>query len=105
MQCHAATGMSTAAILKVVEAGMDNVDTTISSMSMTYGHSPTESVVVILKGTEHDTNLDLELLEDIAGYFREVRKKYVAFEGSLKGIDSRILMAQVPGGMLTNMES
>ncbi len=71
---------------------------------MTYGHSPTESVVAILKGTERDTNLDLELLEDIAGYFREVRKKYAAFEGSLRGIDSRILVAQVPGGMLTNME-
>ncbi|MCE8022675.1 sodium-extruding oxaloacetate decarboxylase subunit alpha [Billgrantia aerodenitrificans] len=105
MQCHATTGMSTAAILKAVEAGIDNVDTAISSMSMTYGHSPTESVVAILKGTERDTNLDLELLEDIAGYFREVRKKYAAFEGSLKGIDSRILVAQVPGGMLTNMES
>ncbi len=105
MQCHATTGMSTASILKAVEAGIDNVDTAISSMSMTYGHSPTESVVAILKGTERDTNLDLELLEDIAGYFREVRKKYAAFEGSLKGIDSRILVAQVPGGMLTNMES
>ncbi|MFQ3786563.1 sodium-extruding oxaloacetate decarboxylase subunit alpha [Halomonas sp. A29] len=104
MQCHATTGMSTAAILKAVEAGIDNVDTAISSMSMTYGHSPTESVVAILKGTDRDTNLDLELLEDIAGYFREVRKKYAAFEGSLKGIDSRILVAQVPGGMLTNME-
>ncbi|RCV89237.1 sodium-extruding oxaloacetate decarboxylase subunit alpha [Billgrantia montanilacus] len=104
MQCHATTGMSTASILKAVEAGIDNVDTAISSMSMTYGHSPTESVVAILRGTERDTNLDLELLEEIAGYFREVRKKYAAFEGSLKGIDSRILVAQVPGGMLTNME-
>ncbi|HSH49526.1 MAG TPA: oxaloacetate decarboxylase subunit alpha, partial [Halomonas sp.] len=105
MQCHATTGMSTATALKAVEAGIDNVDTAISSMSMTYGHSPTESLVAILKGTERDTGLDLELLEDIAAYFRAVRKKYAAFEGSLKGIDSRILVAQVPGGMLTNMES
>lgn len=104
MQCHATTGLSTSTILKAVEAGIDNVDTAISSMSMTYGHSPTESVVAMLKDTERDTGLDLELLEDIAGYFREVRKKYAAFEGSLKGIDSRILVAQVPGGMLTNME-
>ncbi|MWJ27179.1 sodium-extruding oxaloacetate decarboxylase subunit alpha [Halomonas sp. ZH2S] len=104
MQCHATTGLSTATILKAVEAGIDNVDTAISSMSMTYGHSPTESVVAMLKDTDRDTGLDLELLEDIAGYFREVRKKYAAFEGSLKGIDSRILIAQVPGGMLTNME-
>ncbi len=105
MQCHATTGMSTAAILKAVEAGIDNVDTSISSMSMTYGHSPTESVVAILQGTDRDTGLDLILLEEIAAYFREVRKKYAKFEGSLKGIDSRILIAQVPGGMLTNMES
>ena len=104
LHCHATTGLSTSTILKAVEAGVDNVDTAISSMSMTYGHSPTESVVAMLKDTDRDTGLDLELLEDIASYFREVRKKYAAFEGSLKGIDSRILIAQVPGGMLTNME-
>ncbi|MCC5902537.1 MAG: sodium-extruding oxaloacetate decarboxylase subunit alpha [Halomonas sp.] len=104
LHCHATTGLSTSTILKAVEAGIDNVDTAISSMSMTYGHSPTESVVAMLKDTGRDTGLDLELLEDIASYFREVRKKYAAFEGSLKGIDSRILIAQVPGGMLTNME-
>ncbi len=105
MQCHATTGLSTATILKAVEAGIDNVDTAISSMSMTYGHSPTESVVAILQGTDRDTGLDLNLLEEIAAYFREVRKKYAKFEGSLRGVDSRILVAQVPGGMLTNMES
>src|SRR5690606_35207170 len=87
-----------------VEAGIDNVDTAISSLSMTYGHSPTESVVAIFHGTERDTGLDLLLLEEIAAYFREVRKKYAKFEGTLKGVDSRILVAQVPGGMLTNME-
>ncbi|MCK7548128.1 sodium-extruding oxaloacetate decarboxylase subunit alpha [Marinobacter koreensis] len=105
MQCHATTGMSTATAVKAAEAGIDNVDTAISSMSMTYGHSPTEAVVAILEGTDRDTGLDLNLLEEIAGYFREVRKKYAKFEGSLKGVDSRILLAQVPGGMLTNMES
>lgn len=104
MQCHATAGLSTAAILKAVEAGIDNVDTAISSLSMTYGHSPTESVVAIFQGTERDTGLNLELLEEIAAYFREVRKKYAKFEGTLKGVDSRILVAQVPGGMLTNME-
>lgn len=105
MQCHATTGLSTATALKCVEAGIDNIDTAISSMSMTYGHSPTESVVAILKDQERDTGLDLALLEDIANYFREVRKKYAKFEGSLRGIDGRILTAQVPGGMLTNMEN
>ncbi len=105
MQCHATTGLAHATYLKCVEAGIDNVDTAISSMSMTYGHSPTETLVAILEGTDRDTGLNLELLEDIALYFREVRKKYAKFEGSLKGVDARILRAQVPGGMLTNMEN
>ena len=105
MQCHATTGMSTATAIKAAEAGIDNVDTAISSMSMTYGHSPTEAVVAILEGTDRDTGLDLNLLEEIASYFRKVRRKYARFEGSLRGTDSRILIAQVPGGMLTNMEN
>ncbi len=105
MHCHATTGMSTATYLKAIEAGIDNIDTAISSMSMTYGHSPTESMVAILEGTDRDTGLDIELLEEIAAYFREVRKKYAKFEGALRGIDSRILVAQVPGGMLTNLEN
>jgi oxaloacetate decarboxylase alpha subunit len=105
MQCHATTGLSTATCLKAAEAGIDNIDTSISSMSMTYGHSPTESLVAILEGTDRDTGLNLTLLEEIAAYFREVRKKYAKFEGGLRGIDSRILVAQVPGGMLTNLES
>ena len=105
MQCHATTGLSTATILKCVEAGIDNVDTSISSMSMTYGHSPTEAVVAMLADTGRATGLDIGLLAEIAAYFREVRKKYAAFEGSLRGVDARILVAQVPGGMLTNMES
>ena len=105
MQCHATTGMSTATAIKAAEAGIDNVDTAISSMSMTYGHSPTEAVVAILEGTDRDTGLDLNLLEEIASYFRQVRKKYAKFEGSLRGTNSRILIAQVPGGMLTNMEN
>jgi oxaloacetate decarboxylase alpha subunit len=105
MQCHATTGLSTATIVKAVEAGVDNVDSAISSMSMTYGHSPTETIVSAFEGLERDTGLNIKLLEEIAEYFREVRKKYAQFEGSLKGVDSRILVAQVPGGMLTNMES
>jgi oxaloacetate decarboxylase alpha subunit len=105
MQCHATTGLSTATCVKAAEAGIDNIDTAISSMSMTYGHSPTESLVAILDGTDRDTGLDLQALEEVAAYFREVRKKYVKFEGGLKGVDSRILVAQVPGGMLTNLEN
>ena len=105
LHCHATTGMSTAALMKAAEAGIDVVDTAISSMSMTYGHSPTEALVAIHDGSDRATGLDLILLEEIAAYFREVRKKYAQFEGALRGVDSRILVAQVPGGMLTNLES
>lgn len=105
MQCHATTGLSTATYQKAIDAGIDMLDTAISSMSMTYGHSATETIVSIVEGTERDTGLNLNELEEIAAYFRDVRKKYAAFEGSLKGVDGRILLAQVPGGMLTNMEN
>lgn len=105
MQCHATTGLSTATYLKAIEAGIDVLDTAVSSMSQTYGHSATETLVAMLEGTDRATGYDMVLLEEIAAYFRVVRKKYAQFEGELKGIDSRILRAQVPGGMLTNMES
>ena len=105
MQCHATTGLSTATYVKAIEAGIDNLDTAISSMSMTYGHSPTETFVSMLDGADRSTGLDIELLEEIASYFRKIREKYAKFEGQLKGVDSRILVAQVPGGMLTNLEN
>lgn len=105
LHAHATAGMSDMTILKAIEAGIDRVDTAISSMSMTYGHTATESVVAALAGTDRDTGLDLLLIEEIAAYFRDVRKKYAKFEGALRGTDSRILVAQVPGGMLTNMEN
>ncbi|MEZ9203391.1 sodium-extruding oxaloacetate decarboxylase subunit alpha [Vibrio splendidus] len=104
LHSHATTGLSTATAVKAVEAGIDILDTAISSMSCTYGHTPTETVVAMLEGTERDTNLKLDQIEPIAAYFRDVRKKYAKWEGQLKGVDSRILIAQVPGGMLTNME-
>ena len=105
MHCHATTGLSTATYQKAIEAGVDVLDTAISSMSQTYGHSATETLVAMVEDTDRATGYDMVLLEEIAAYFREVRKKYVRFEGALKGIDSRILRAQVPGGMLTNMEN
>lgn len=105
IHCHATTGLSVATLVKAAEAGVDMVDTAISSMSQTYGHSPTETLVAIFQDTDRDTGMRLTDLEEIAAYFREVRKKYANFEGALKGIDSRILVAQLPGGMLTNMES
>lgn len=105
LHCHATTGMSEMALLKAIEAGVDGVDTAISSMSGTYGHPSTESIVATLQDTSYDTGLDILALEKIASYFRSVRKKYAKFEGQLRGTDSRILVAQVPGGMLTNLES
>ncbi|MFP2770964.1 sodium-extruding oxaloacetate decarboxylase subunit alpha [Oceanisphaera sp. KMM 10153] len=104
LHCHATTGLSLPTHMKAIDAGIDILDTSISSMSMTYGHSPTETLVAMVEGSERDSGLDLLKLEEIAAYFREVRKKYSKFEGSLQGIDSRILLSQVPGGMLTNME-
>jgi oxaloacetate decarboxylase alpha subunit len=105
LHCHATTGLSVGTLIKAAEAGVDNVDTAISSMSMTYGHSPTETIAASLEDTGRATGLDLIKMEHIATYFRDVRKKYAQYEGSLKGVDSRILISQVPGGMLTNMES
>jgi oxaloacetate decarboxylase alpha subunit len=105
IHCHATTGLSTATLMKAIDAGVDMIDTSISSMSLTYGHSPTETFVAIMEESDRATGLDLALLEEISLYFREVRKKYAKFEGSLKGVDPRILTAQVPGGMLTNLEN
>ena len=105
MHCHATTGMSVATGVKAIEAGLDNIDTSISSMSMTYGHTPTETLISILDGTNRETGIDLEKLTPIAQHFQKVRKKYKSFEGSLRGVDARILASQVPGGMLTNLEN
>ena len=105
LHCHATTGMSVATGIKAIEAGLDNIDTSISSMSMTYGHSPTETIISILDGTNRETGLDLDKLIPVAEHFQGVRKKYKSFEGSLRGVDARILTSQVPGGMLTNLEN
>ncbi|MDR2922235.1 MAG: sodium-extruding oxaloacetate decarboxylase subunit alpha [Treponema sp.] len=102
---HATTGMSVATLTKCAEAGAEILDTTISSMSMGTSHSPTETMVEIFKGTEYDTGMDTALLLEIAAYFREVRKNYKKFESSFLGADTRILASQVPGGMLSNLES
>jgi oxaloacetate decarboxylase alpha subunit len=102
---HATTGMSVATLTKCAEAGAEILDTVISSLAMGTSHSPTETMVEIFKGTEYDTGLDTGLLLEIAAYFREVRKNYKKFESSFLGADTRILVSQVPGGMLSNLES
>ena len=102
---HSTTGLSVATELKATEAGADVLDTAISSMSMGTSHSPTETVVEMLKGTKYDTELDIKALLEIAAYFREVRKHYASLESKFLGADTRILLSQVPGGMLSNLES
>ncbi len=105
MQTHATTGMSAATNMKAVEAGIDNIDTSISSLSMTYGHSATETMQAIFEGQERSINLDIDALEEVSVFFKDIRQKYSEFEGDLKGIDSTMLVKQVPGGMLSNLES
>ena len=102
---HATTGLSVATLLKAAEAGADILDTAISSMSMGTSHSPTETVVEMLKGTDLDTQLDTAALLELAAYFRDVRKHYSSLESAFLGADTRILLSQVPGGMLSNLES
>ena len=105
MQTHATTGMSTATNMKAIEAGIDNIDTSISSLSMTYGHTATETMLAIFEGQDREINLDLNALEEVSDFFKEIREKYSEFEGGLKGVDSTMLVKQVPGGMLSNLES
>ncbi len=105
LHTHATTGMSVGTLLKGIEAGADRIDTAISSLAMGTSHSPTETMVEILCGTEYDTGLDLKVLAELAACFRTVRRKYRQFESSFLGADTRILTAQVPGGMLSNLEN
>lgn len=102
---HTTPGMAVATLVKAAEGGADILDTAISSMAMGTSHSPTETMVRIFQDTEYDTGLDIKLLADISAYFREVRKHYAPFASSFTGADPRILIAQVPGGMLSNLES
>lgn len=105
LHSHATTGLSTVTLLKAVEAGVDVIDCAISSMSQLTGHTATETMVATYQDTPRETGFDLANLEKIAMHFRQVRKKYARFEGTLKGVDGRILTAQVPGGMLSNLEN
>ncbi|MBR0487139.1 MAG: sodium-extruding oxaloacetate decarboxylase subunit alpha [Treponema sp.] len=102
---HATTGLSVATLLKAAEAGADVLDTAISAMAMGTSHSPTETIVEMLKGTEYDTGLDISALLEIAAYFRDIRKHYASLESKFLGADTRILKSQVPGGMLSNLEN
>jgi pyruvate carboxylase subunit B len=102
---HDTAGFATMAILKAIEAGVDIVDTAISPFASGTSQAPTESMVAALKDTDYDTGLSLETLSDIADYFREIKKKYAAFESEYTGINTKILLWQIPGGMLSNLAS
>jgi pyruvate carboxylase subunit B len=105
MHCHYTSGMASMAYLRAVDAGADILDCAISSMSMGTSHPPTESMVAALAGTEHDTGMDIGLLEEISEYFRNVRKRYRAYESAFTAVDPAVLMWQIPGGMISNLSS
>jgi len=102
---HYTSGMASPALIKAIEAGADVVDTAISSLSLGTAQPPTESIVASLQGTPWDTGLDLGLLSAIAQYFGKVRDKYFKYEGTLRTVDVRVLRYQIPGGMLSNLDS
>ena len=105
LHTHATTGMSNLTNMRAVEAGVDNIDTSISSMSMGYGHSATETMIYLLNEKNIDVNINLKDLLKISEYFKTIRDKYREFEGSMKGVDLQMLINQVPGGMLSNLET
>ncbi len=105
LHTHYTSGMASMVLLKGAEAGVDVVDTAISSMALLTSQAPTESIVSALQGTPRDTGLDLARLAQVARYFAEVRKRYLHFESGIAGVDVNVLQFQVPGGMLSNLVS
>jgi len=102
---HATAGLADMCQFKAVENGAAGIDTAISTMSGGTSHPPTESMVAAFKDTKYDTGLDLPLLQEIGFYFREVRKKYHQFESEFTGMDTRVQVNQVPGGMISNLSN
>jgi pyruvate carboxylase subunit B len=105
LHSHATSGMADMCQLKAIENGCYHIDTAISAFSNGASHPPTETMVAALRDTDFDTGLDLELLQDIGMYFHEVRKKYHQFESEFAGLDTRVQVNQVPGGMISNLYS
>jgi pyruvate carboxylase subunit B len=103
LHCHATAGTAEMCQLKAIENGCTHIDTAISSFAGGASHAPTESMVAALKGTPYDTGLDLKALQEIGFYFKEIRKKYHQFESDMTGLDTRVQIYQVPGGMISNL--
>lgn len=104
VHCHSTTGVTLVTLMKAIEAGADVVDTAISSLSLGPGHNPTESLVEMLEGTGYTTDLDMDRLIKIRDHFKTIRPKYREFESKTL-VDTNIFLSQIPGGMLSNMES
>jgi pyruvate carboxylase subunit B len=102
---HATTGLAEMALFKAVESGCRHIDTALGAFGNSTSHSATESMVAAFSDTPHDTGLDLKAIQEVSAYFGEVRKKYHQFEGEWHGVDTRVLVNQVPGGMISNLHS
>jgi len=102
---HATTGVTLVSLMKAIEAGCDIVDTAISSLSLGPGHNPTESFVEMLEGTPYNTRLDMERLLKVKRYFAKIRPRYSEFLSDINGVETEIFKSQIPGGMISNMES
>jgi methylmalonyl-CoA carboxyltransferase 5S subunit len=102
---HSTTGVTMVSLMKAIEAGADIVDTSISSLSLGPGHNPTEALVEMLSGTGYTTRLDMGRLSKIKDHFAKVRPKYAEFESKFIGVETEIFDSQIPGGMISNMES
>jgi len=103
LHCHSTSGVSEMVQWEAVHAGCDIIDTAISPLAGGTSHPATESMVAAFAETEFDTGLNLEALQDVAAYFREVRKKYARFESDVTGVDTRVFINQIPGGMISNL--
>jgi methylmalonyl-CoA carboxyltransferase 5S subunit len=105
LHCHATTGVTLVSLMKAIEAGCDIVDTSISSLSLGSGHNPTEALIEMLEGTGFETRLEMERLLRVKGYFARIRNRYREFMSEFTGVDTEIFKSQIPGGMISNMES
>ncbi|HEY3300445.1 MAG TPA: sodium-extruding oxaloacetate decarboxylase subunit alpha [Methylophilaceae bacterium] len=105
LHSHATSGLASMCLMRAIENGATMIDTCNSSFSEGASHPTTESMVAALQGTEFDTGLNLQALQEITAYFREVRKKYWQFESDFTGVDTRVLVNQVPGGMISNLSN
>jgi methylmalonyl-CoA carboxyltransferase 5S subunit len=102
---HATTGVTMVSLMKAIEAGCDIVDTAVSSLSLGPGQNPTESLVELLEGTGYETRVDLERVVRVSNYFAKIRPRYREFFSENTGVDTEIFKSQIPGGMISNLES